>query len=121
MITIEKHDIKKLEGYIENLEVYRKEMRFLKFEILENTRSEATNDGMKRKYEKLCNIVEGVDQLIEEAGKETKEIIRLRYWECPIGCYEWQDIADYFGISKTSTLRERDAIIRRLAMLIGYV
>lgn len=50
-----------------------------------------------------------------------KEIMRFRYWECPIGCYEWQDIADYFGISKTSMLRKRDAIIRRLAMLTGYV
>lgn len=32
-----------------------------------------------------------------------------------------QDIADYYGMSKTSILRRRDAIIRRLAVLIGYV
>lgn len=121
MLTIERHDIKKLEGYIENIEQYRKEMKFTHFELLNNTIDEATSIGMKNKYKRLRNIVTGVDQLIDEADNETKEIMLFRYWECPIGCYEWQDIADYFGISKTSMLRKRDCIIRRLAMLIGYV
>ncbi|MCI2838427.1 MULTISPECIES: transcriptional regulator [Staphylococcus] len=121
MLMIERHDIKKLEDYIERIEQYRKEMKFTHFELLNNINSETNNIGMKNKYERLCNIVNGVDQLIDEADKETKEIMRFRYWECPIGCYEWQDIADYFGISKTSMLRKRDAIIRRLATLIGYV
>lgn len=121
MLTIERHDIKKLEGYIENIEQYRKEMKFTHFELLNNTIDEATSIGMKNKYKRLCNIVNGVDQLLDEADNITKEIIRLRYWECPIGCYEWQDIANHFYISKTSILRKRDCIIRRLAMLIGYV
>ena len=121
LLTIERHDIKKLEDYIERIEQYRKEMKCTQFELLNNTNSETNNIGMKNKYERLCNIVNGVDQLIDEADNETKEIMRFRYWECPIGCYEWQDIADYFGISKTSMLRKRDAIIRRLATLIGYV
>ena len=121
MLTIERHDIKKLEDYIERIEQYRKEMKFTHFELLNNTNDEATSIGMKNKYKRLCNIVNGVDQLIDEADNETKEIMLFRYWECPIGCYEWQDIADYFGISKTSMLRKRDAIIRRLATLIGYV
>lgn len=118
MLTIERHDIKKLEDYIERIEQYRKEMKFTHFELLND---EAGNAGLKYKYERLCNIVNGVDQLIDEADNDTKEIIRFRYWECPLGCYQWQDIADYFGISKTSMLRKRDAIIRRLATLIGYV
>lgn len=118
MLTIERHDIKKLEDYIERIEQYRKEMKFTHFELLND---EAGNVGLKYKYERLCNIVNGVDQLIDEADNDTKEIIRFRYWECPLGYYQWQDIADYFGISKTSMLRKRDAIIRRLAMLIGYV
>lgn len=121
MLTIERHDIKKLEDYIERIEQYRKEMKFTHFELLNDTNNETNGVVMKNKYERLCNIVNGVDQLIDEADKEIKEIIRLRYRECPIGCYEWQDKADYFGISKTSILRKRDAIIRRLAKLIGYV
>lgn len=121
MLTIERHDIKKLEDYIERIEQYRKEMKFTHFELLNDTNNETSSVVIKNKYERLCNIVNGVDQLIGEADNETKEIIRFRYWECPIGCYEWQDIADYFGISKTSILRKRDAIIRRLATLIGYV
>ncbi|MDU6367214.1 MAG: transcriptional regulator, partial [Rothia mucilaginosa] len=32
-----------------------------------------------------------------------------------------EDIADYFGTSKTSILRRRDAMINRLAEFIGYV
>ncbi|PTE66821.1 transcriptional regulator [Staphylococcus devriesei] len=121
MLTIERHDIKKLEDYIERIEQYRKEMKFTHFELLNDTNNETNSVVMKNKYERLCNIVNGVDQLIDEADNESEEIIRFRYWECPIGCYEWQDIADYFGISKTSILRKRDAIIRRLATLIGYV
>ena len=118
---IERHDIKKLEDYIERIEQYRKEMNFTHFELLNDTNNETNSVVMKNKYERLCNIVNGVDQLIDEADNETKEIMRFRYWECPIGCYEWQDIAAYFGISKTSILRKRDAIIKRLATLIGYV
>lgn len=121
MLTIERHDIKKLEDYIERIEQYRKEMKFTHFELLNDTNNETNSVVMKNEYERLCNIVNGVDQLIDEADNEIIEIIRFRYWECPIGCYEWQDIADYFGISKTSILRKRDAIIRRLATLIGYV
>ncbi|MCI2886781.1 transcriptional regulator [Staphylococcus hominis] len=121
MLMIERHDIKKLEDYIERIEQYRKEMNFTHFELLNDTNNETNSVVMKNKYERLCNIVNGVDQLIDEADNETKEIMRFRYWECPIGCYEWQDIADYFGISKTSILRKRDAIIKRLATLIGYV
>ncbi|MDU6617927.1 MAG: hypothetical protein E6478_09800, partial [Staphylococcus epidermidis] len=67
-------------------------MKFTRFELLNNTNDEVTNIGMKNKYKRLCNIVNGVDQLLDEADNITKEIIRLRYWECPIGCYEWQDI-----------------------------
>lgn len=118
MLTIERHDIKKLEDYIKRIKEYRKEMKFVYFELQND---EIGNASLKLKYEKLHNIVNGVDQLIKEADDDTKEIIRCRYWECPLGCYQWQDIADHFGVSKTTILRKRDAIIRRLATLIGYV
>ena len=66
MLTIERHDIKKLEDYIERIEQYRKEMKFTRFELLNNTNDEVTNIGMKNKYKRLCNIVNGVDQLLDD-------------------------------------------------------
>ncbi|KMR35101.1 RinA family phage transcriptional regulator, partial [Staphylococcus aureus] len=51
----------------------------------------------------------------------TLELLRFRYWDCPIGCYEWEDIANYFGTSKTRILSRRNALIDKLAKYIGYV
>lgn len=79
MLMIERHDIKKLEDYIERIEQYRKEMKFTHFELLNDTNNETNSVVMKNKYERLCNIVNGVDQLIDEADNETKEIMRFRY------------------------------------------
>ncbi|MCM3070831.1 transcriptional regulator [Staphylococcus warneri] len=138
MITIEKHDIKKLEEYIQHIERYRRELKVREYELLENhepdnpgagksnipgnpIERETTKKLSDKRYNTLRNIVKGVDKLVFESDEDTKDLIRLRYWECPIGCYEWEDIADYFGTSKTSILRRRDAMISRLAEFIGYV
>lgn len=138
MITIERHDIKKLEDYIKNIERYRRELKVREYELLENHepenvgagKSNISNNPIEResikklsdnRYNNLRNIVKGVDKLIYESDEDTQDLMRLRYWECPIGCYEWEDIADYFGTSKTSILRRRDAMINRLAEFIGYV
>lgn len=138
MIVIQKHDIKKLEDYIKNIEGYRKEFLMRGYELMENHEPENVGAGKSNlpgnpieretvkklsdnRYVMLRNVVKGVDKLIFEADEDTKDLMRLRYWECPIGCYEWEDIANYFGISKTSVLRRRDAMISRLAEFIGYV
>ncbi len=44
------------------------------------------------RYNTLRNIVNGVDRLIDESDEDTLELLRFRYWDCPIGCYEWEDI-----------------------------
>ena len=103
------------------MEQYRKEMKFTHFELLNDTNSETNSIGMKNKYERLCNIVNDLNQLIDEADNEAKEIMHFRYQRCTIGCYDQKDIADYFSISKTSILRKCEAIIRRLEILIDYV
>ncbi|HEF4447411.1 MULTISPECIES: RinA family phage transcriptional regulator [Staphylococcus] len=138
MITIERHDIKKLEDYIKNIERYRRELKVREYELLENHEPENVGAGKSNipgnpiekesikklsdnRYNNLRNIVKGVDKLIYESDEDTQDLMRLRYWECPIGCSEWEDIADYFGTSKTSILRRRDAMINRLAEFIGYV
>ncbi len=49
-------------------------MKFTHFELLNDTNSEANIIGMTNKYERLCNIVNDLDQLIDEADNETKEM-----------------------------------------------
>lgn len=61
------------------MEQYRKEMKFTHFELLNDTNSETNRIGMKNKYERLCNIVNDLNQLIDEADNEAKEIMRFRY------------------------------------------
>ncbi|MDS3866120.1 hypothetical protein FNL10_06140 [Staphylococcus hominis] len=61
------------------MEQYRKEMKFTHFELLNDTNSETNSIGMKNKYERLCNIVNDLNQLIDEADNEAKEIMRFRY------------------------------------------
>lgn len=138
MITIERHDIKKLEDYIKNIERYRRELKVREYELLENHEPENVGAGKSnlpsnpierqtikklsnKRYVMLSNIVNGVDKLVEEADEDTLDMINKRYWECPIGCYEWEDLAEYFGTSKSSILRRRNAMINKLAELIGYV
>lgn len=54
-------------------------MKFTHFELLNDTNSETNRIGMKNKYERLCNIVNDLNQLIDEADNEAKEIMRFRY------------------------------------------
>lgn len=138
LITIERHDIRKLEEYIQHVERYRKELKVCEYELLENhepenvgaSKSNLPGNPIERqtikklsnkRYVMLSNIVNGVDKLVAEADEDTLDMINKRYWECPIGCYEWEDLAEYFGTSKSSILRRRNAMINRLAELIGYV
>ncbi len=138
MITIERHDIKKLEEYIRHIERYRKELKVCEYELLENHEPENVGAGKSnlpgnpieretikklsdKRYVTLSNIVNGVDRLVSEADEDTLDLINKRYWECPIGCYHWEDLADYFGTNKTSILRRRNAMIEKLADYIGYV
>ena len=50
-------------------------MKFTHFELLNDINSEANIIGMTKKYERLCNIVKDLDQLIGEADNETKEMM----------------------------------------------
>ncbi|WP_239700273.1 transcriptional regulator [Mammaliicoccus sp. D-M17] len=138
MRIIERYDIRKLEDYIINIDQYRKELKMREYELFENHEPDNPGGGKSNlptstieiqtvrklsdnRYVLLSNIVSGVDKLISNAKEDTKDMIRLRYWECPIGCYEWEDIANYFGTSKTSILRRRNSMLLELADYIGYV
>jgi len=138
MIAIERYDIKKLEDYIKNIKQYRKQLRFREYELLENHETINPDGGKSNlpgrpveqevlvkykdnKYNSLYNIVRGVDKLLDELEDETLEMIRLRYWDCPIDCNQWEQIADRFHVSKTTILRKRNAMLIKLADYIGYV
>ena len=138
MITIERHDIKEVRRLYQEHRTLQTRVKSREYELLENHEPENVGAGKSNipgnpieresikklsdnRYNNLRNIVKGVDKLIYESDEDTQDLMRLRYWECPIGCSEWEDIAEYFGTSKTSILRRRDAMINRLAEFIGYV
>ena len=92
MITIERHDIRKLEEYIQHVERYRKELKVCEYELLENHEPENIGAGKSnlpgnpierqtikklsnKRYEMLSNIVNGVDKLVEEADEDTHDMI----------------------------------------------
>lgn len=127
-----------LEEYIQHIDNYRRELKMREYELLESHEPDNAGAGKSNlpgnpiercaikkfsdnRYNTLRNIVNGVDRLIDESDEDTLELLRFRYWDCPIGCYEWEDIAHYFGTSKTSILRRRNALIDKLAKYIGYV
>lgn len=138
MIVLERYDIRKLEDYIQNIAQYKKQLRFREYELLESHEMDNPEGGKSnlpgnpverevikktkdKKYNNLANIVNGVDRLMDELNDDDMEMIRLRYWDCPIDCNQWDQIADRFYVSKTTILRRRNAMLTKLANYIGYV
>ncbi|HCU8878610.1 TPA: transcriptional regulator, partial [Staphylococcus aureus] len=97
MIKIEKHDIKKLEEYIQHIDNYRRELKMREYELLEShepdnagaSKSNLPGNPIERcaikkfsdnRYNTLRNIVNGVDRLIDESDEDTLELLRFRYW-----------------------------------------
>ncbi|UEH02022.1 transcriptional regulator [Staphylococcus gallinarum] len=137
MQTLERHDIKKLEGYIKNIKHYRKELRFRGYELLENhdpenigsSKSNIPGNPIERgtlkkfsdkKYNALDNIVSSVDKLLDNVSDETFEIMKLKYWNEDGEEYTWDDIADEFFISRRTLGRRRDKWLMMLADYMAY-
>lgn len=137
MQTLERHDIKKLEGYIKNIKQYRKDLKFRGYEILENHDLENIGAGksnmpgnpierevLKRfndkKYNNLDNIVSSVEKLIANVDDETLEIMKMKYWN-ELDEYSWEDIADELFISRRTLGRRRDKWLLLLAEYMDYV
>lgn len=136
MQTLERHDIKKLEGYIKNIKQYRKDLKFRGYEILENHDPENIGAGksnmpgnpierevLKRfndkKYNNLDNIVSSVEKLIANVDGETLDIMKMKYWS-DLDEYSWDDIADELFISRRTLGRRRDKWLLLLAEYMGY-
>ncbi|MFP4812457.1 transcriptional regulator [Mammaliicoccus sciuri] len=135
---LSKLDLKKLEGYIANFDKYKRDLKFREFLIMENHEPENAEGGKSnmtgrpvenevikknadKKYRHLCDVVNGVQRLLDNSDDDTLEMIRLRYWDCPIGATEWKDIAAHFYVSEASIYRRRVSMLTELAKYIGYV
>ncbi|MBF0814056.1 transcriptional regulator [Staphylococcus saprophyticus] len=138
MQTLERHDIKKLEGYIKNIKQYRKDLKFRGYEILENHDPENIGAGksnmpgnpierevLKRfndkKYNNLDNIVSSVEWLISNVDDESLELMKLKYWNTDQKNYPWEYVAEDCYMSKTTALRKRDAWLIKLANKMEYI
>ncbi|PTH38561.1 transcriptional regulator [Staphylococcus agnetis] len=138
IIELTKADYKKLEDYIENLDKYRKELKFREYEILSN--HEPINpDGSKTnivgkpterqviklntdaKYRRLYDVVKGTEEYLSQCDDETLEIFRLKYWDKPPSCNTWDAIAYKNHYSLTSILRWKTAQLNKLADKIGHI
>ena len=96
MITIERHDIKKLEDYIKNIERYRRELKVREYELLENHEPENVGAGKSNipgnpieresikklsdnRYNNLRNIVKGVDDTMQRLINSLLSIASLQF------------------------------------------
>lgn len=138
MIELSRLDRKKLEEYISNFELYKRELRFTEYLIMENHEPDNLEGGQSnmvgrpveaevikknedKKYRHLNDVVSGVQRLYDNSDLDTQELIRLRYWDCPINACEWKDIANHFCVSEAVIYRRRAAMLNELAKNIGYV
>lgn len=112
-LELSRLDRKKLEEYITNFETYKRELRFTEYLIMENHEPDNLEGGQSnmigrpveaevikknedKKYRHLNDVVNGVQRLYDSSDLDTQELIRLRYWDCPINACEWKDIARHF-------------------------
>lgn len=138
MLELSRLDRKKLEEYISNFELYKRELRFTEYLIMENhepdnleggqsnmigrpVEAEVVKKNEDKRYRHLNDVVNGVQRLYDNSDLDTQELIRLRYWDCKLKLTEWKDIAEYFHVSEGVIYRKRVAILDELAKYIGYV
>lgn len=137
MQTLERYDIKKLEGYIKNIKQHRKELRFRGYELLENhdpenlgaSKGNSVSNPIEmetlkkmgdRKYSNLDNIVSSVEKLIATVDDDSLKMMKLKYWN-KVGDYTWEDVADEMYMTRRSVSRRRDKWLLLLAEYMDYV
>ena len=138
MQTLERYDIKKLEGYIKNIKQHRKELRFRGYELLENhdpenlgaSKGNSVSNPIEmetlkkmgdRKYSNLDNIVSSVEKLIATVDDDALKMMKLKYWNEQGSYLTWDDIADEFLMSRTAVTNRRNKWLRMLADFMDYV
>ncbi|NJH82531.1 transcriptional regulator [Staphylococcus hyicus] len=138
IIELTKADYKKLEDYIENLDKYRKELKFREYELLSNheiinpdggkpnivinpTERQVIKLNTDAKYRRLYDVVKGTEEYLDQCDEETLKIFNLKYWNKPPSCNTWDAIAHRYHYSLTSILRWKTAQLNKLADKIGHI
>lgn len=78
----------------------------------------ATRLATNKRLESLEEIRDAIYQVYCSASPEHKDLIRLRYWERTD--LSWYGIADRLCVSRRQALRWRNAIVERIAEVIGW-
>lgn len=141
MRKLDRHDIKKLEGLWINHEQNKKNLKYREWEIFsKNNDDENTGGGANsvrsigkptetlaiklaedNLYQNLVTITKAVESIYERSDINTKSIVESRYWNDDIYVYEWDEIADELGLSRSSVLRLRNSLLNETAREIGWV
>lgn len=141
MRKLDRHDIKKLEGLWINHEQNKKDLKYREWEIFsKNNDDENTGGGANsvrsigkptetlaiklaedNLYQNLVTITKAVESIYKRSDINTKSIVESRYWNDDIYVYEWDEIADELGLSRSSVLRLRNSLLNETAREIGWV
>lgn len=141
MRKLNRHDIKKLEDLWIAHEENKKKLKYREWEIFsKNNDDENTGGGANsvrsigkptetlaiklaedNLYQNLVTITKAVESIYERSDINTKSIVESRYWNDDIYVYEWDEIADELGLSRSSVLRLRNSLLNETAKEIGWV
>lgn len=141
MRKLNRHDIKKIEDLWINHAENKKQLKFREWEIFsKNNDDENTGGGANsvrtigkptealaiklmedKLYQNLLTVINSIERLYEQSDINTQRIVDSRYWNDDIYVYEWDEIADELGLSRSSVLRLRNSLLNKTAKEIGWV
>jgi len=127
MITdFKKHDVEILEGYWYNYRKHLDNLRKRKFELLENKLHLSEEEQNKildnDPFHRNClNVTSSVETVYNKADEQMKQFIMVRYWDKDTNLFEWGEVAEILGISRTKAYRMRKGLIGRTADEIGFI
>lgn len=139
--TLSKHDLQKLEEYWSNHKQNKKLLDYRQFQLLSKNSDDENSGGGSNSvrqvskpveqaaikldeddlYQNLRRIIRVVEALYEDADKDLRKIIDMRYWDNDSNFFEWEDIADALFMSRNKVLRKRNGLLDETAERVGWV
>ncbi len=138
VVTLNRYDMKILEGYIENIDKLKYRLKVRRLELMdapveENPgagKSNIPGDPINREvstylndgyYVNLDKIINAVEAVYDSSDEDVKRIFKLKYWDPQLGIETWEDIAKHLHCSKTSVLRVRERYLKDIANKIDFI